>query len=110
VRRDIARYAAPAAFLVAATVAIVLIRAGLNAEDGNAEPPAPPPVTTAATEPRVTTASTPPVRPARYTTVESGETLGTIADEFDTTVESIVELNPGVDPSALQVGQRIRVR
>jgi LysM repeat protein len=42
--------------------------------------------------------------------VESGETLGTIADEFDTTVESLVELNPGVDPTALTVGQRIRVR
>jgi LysM repeat protein len=109
VGRDIARYAAPAAFLVAATVAILLIRAGLNAESAT-EPPSPPTVPTLATETQTTTAATPPVQPARYTTVESGETLGTIAEEFDTSVDSLVELNPGVDPTALRVGQRIRVR
>lgn len=109
-RADLARYVAPAAFLVAATVAILLIRAGLNAEDQIDVPP--PPVVTTTTETRATTtvATTPPARAAEYTAVESGETLGTIAAEFDTTVESLVELNPGVDPTALTVGQRIRVR
>jgi len=39
-----------------------------------------------------------------------GDTLGTVADRYDTTVEALVELNPGVDPTGLQVGQRLRVK
>jgi LysM repeat protein len=109
VRSDIARYVAPAAFLVAATVAILLIRAGLNAESEVAVPPVPA-TTTSGTGATTTVETVTSARPARYTTVDSGETLGTIAEEFDTTVESLVELNPGVDPTALTVGQRIRVR
>ena len=106
-RSDIARYVAPAAFLVAATIAILLIRAGLSAESEVT----PPPPTATTTQTGTTTVETATrARPRRYTTVESGETLGTIAEEFDTTVESLVELNPGVDPTALTVGQRIRVR
>jgi LysM repeat protein len=33
-----------------------------------------------------------------------------IADEHDTTVEQLLALNPDVDPVALTVGQRIRVK
>ena len=106
-RNDIARYVAPAAILAAATVAILLIRAGLDAADEVV----PPPTTVATTETgATTTVETAARRPARFTNVESGETLGTIAEEFDTTVESLIELNPGIDPTALRVGQRVRVR
>jgi LysM repeat protein len=35
--------------------------------------------------------------------------LGTIASRHNTTVDQLLTLNPGVDPSALQPGQRIRV-
>ena len=42
-------------------------------------------------------------------TIESGDTLQTIADQYGTTVEELLVLNPGVDPTALQVGQAIRV-
>jgi LysM repeat protein len=107
-RNDIARYVAPAAILAAATVAILLIRAGLNVADEVVPLPSP---TVSTTDTRATTTvETAAPRPARFTNVESGETLGTIADEFDTTVESLVELNPGIDPTALRVGQRVRVR
>jgi LysM repeat protein len=44
-----------------------------------------------------------------YYVIESGDTLGGIADKYDTTVEELVRLNPDVDPTALRVGQRIRV-
>jgi LysM repeat protein len=44
-----------------------------------------------------------------YYVVQSGDTLGSIASKYDTTVEELVRLNPDVDPTALQVGQRIRV-
>ena len=41
--------------------------------------------------------------------IQSGDTLGSIAVKYDTTVEELVRLNPDVDPTALRVGQRIRV-
>jgi LysM repeat protein len=46
---------------------------------------------------------------ARYYTIESGDTLGSVAIKEHTTVEDLLRLNPGIDPQALHVGQRIRV-
>ena len=45
----------------------------------------------------------------QYYTVASGDTLGGIAGKYGTTVDELVRLNPGVDPTALHVGQKIRV-
>ena len=104
------RLAAPAAFLLGITVAILLVRAGL---DGGA------PTTTAAQTPAPTTMQTTtagsPTRTATqpepvFVEVEAGDTLDQIALEQDTTVEALLTLNPGLDPNALQVGQRVRVR
>ena len=44
-----------------------------------------------------------------YYTVASGDTLGGIADKYGTTVDELLRLNPGVDPTGLRVGQKIRV-
>jgi hypothetical protein len=33
-----------------------------------------------------------------------------IADQYDTSVEQLLVLNPDIDPVALTVGQRIRVK
>jgi LysM repeat protein len=41
--------------------------------------------------------------------VRSGDTLGTIAGRFGTTVDELLALNPGIDPRALHVGQSLRV-
>jgi LysM repeat protein len=41
--------------------------------------------------------------------VRSGDTLASIAERFGTTVDRLMELNPGIDPQALRVGQQIRV-
>lgn len=110
----IARWGAPAAFLVAATVAVLLVRAGLD--NGAASPASP---TTAAT---TTQAEQPPATtepPAGTTTatagaefyeIQSGDTLALVAERFDTTVEQLLVLNPEVDPVALTIGQRIRVK
>ncbi len=46
----------------------------------------------------------------KFHTVKSGETLGKIASNHGTTVAAIQKLNPGVNPSKLQVGQKIRVK
>ena len=103
------RLAAPAAFLAGITVAVVLVRAGLN--EGETTTAAQTSVATAtatATTTAVTTTATEP-EPA-FVEVESGGTLDQIALDNDTTVEQLLQLNPGLDPTALQVGQRIRVR
>ncbi len=41
--------------------------------------------------------------------VRSGDTLGTIAERFGTTVDGLLALNPGIDPRALRVGETLRV-
>lgn len=117
-RLSAARLAAPAAFLVAATIAVLLIRSAI---DAGAE--APVTATTAAratTTATTTTAETTPAGPttpatttessADFYTIESGDTLESVADQYGTTVEALFELNPEIDPRALTVGQRIRVQ
>jgi LysM repeat protein len=42
--------------------------------------------------------------------VESGDTLESIATKTKTTVADLERLNPGIDPTALRVGQKIRVQ
>ena len=108
----LARFAAPVAFLAAATVAILLVRSGL--ENGESTVPG---VTAAATTTSGGTTSTGPAGTtttssagAQFYTIQAGDTLAVIADEHDTTVEQLLVLNPDVDPVALTVGQRIRVK
>ena len=106
----LARWGAPAAFLVAATVAVLLVRAGLsNGEEGT-----PPPATTAATttveSPVTTGGTTTAPSGAEFYEIQAGDTLAVIADRYDTTVEELLVLNPDVDPVALTVGDRIRVK
>ena len=105
-----ARLLAPAAFLAAATVAVLLIRAGL---DSNGEPASTlPAVTTrpADTGTRPTTTRARPPAPVRSTyVIQEGDTFGTVAEEHGTTVDRLRALNPDVDENSLQVGQRIVV-
>jgi LysM repeat protein len=41
--------------------------------------------------------------------VQSGDTLGSIAAKTGTSVAQLERLNPGINPTALRVGERIRV-
>ena len=43
-------------------------------------------------------------------TVKTGDTLSSIATQFQTSVKELERLNPNVDPAALQVGQQLFVR
>jgi LysM repeat protein len=115
--RELKRYGAPAAFLAAATIAVLLIKAGLS-DGSNTETATSAATTTRATTtaPKVTTqvvitGTTPTTTDAggQYYVIQSGDTLGSIAVRYDTTVEELIRLNPDVDPTALRVGQRIRV-
>ena len=101
------RLAAPAAFLAGITIAVLLVRAGLS--DGGTTTAA---QTSVATATAATTAATQTATEPKpvFVEVESGGTLDQIALDNGTTVEQLLQLNPGLDPTALQVGQRIRVR
>ena len=111
--RSAARVAASAAFLAAAVVAVLLVRSGLS--DGAPSQTTGPGTTqtqaaTTTTGAEVTLPqSTTAVEPEFYV-IESGDTLETVAEEHGTTVERLLILNPDVDPVALTIGQRIRVK
>lgn len=118
-RRELTRYGAPAAFLAAVTIAVLLIKAGLN-DSSESQPTTvgalptaaatttPPPTTTKLVLTGTPTTTTAPAG-ARYYVIQSGDTLGSIALEYKTTVEELVRLNPDVDPTALHPGDRIRI-
>ena len=79
-----------------------------------------PPTRAPATPPKVPATNTPTRAPATPTpvstplgtvsyTIRAGDTLAAIAQRFDTTVASLLALNPGLNPSRLRVGQVILV-
>ena len=107
-RRRLVRLAAPAAFLLAATIAVLVVRQGLRADDDGGTAPPVSRTRTSTTQPRTTT-SRPPLRRQRTYTVQPGDTLDQIALEFDTTLERLLEANPDVEPTELRPGQRLRV-
>jgi hypothetical protein len=98
------RYALPAGFLLVATVAILLVRPVLHGDHESPSVRQPAPAPRAEREP-------PRLRSTRASaySVRSGDTLGTIAERFGTTVDDLLVLNPGIDPHALRVGQQLRV-
>lgn len=112
-RRRLARFAAPIAFLAVITAAALLIHAGL--ERGNTQHRTPPAGTTTTTTTRTATTATTPTTGStqagtRTYTIQSGDTLESIARRMGTTVARLEQLNPGINPTALQVGQKIRVK
>jgi hypothetical protein len=98
------RYGLPTGFLMLATMAILVVRPALH------DPPALPVVEKPAPTPRVATsrAQTRGARASAYS-VRSGDTLGSIAERLEMTVDELLVLNPGIDPRALRVGQTLRV-
>jgi LysM repeat protein len=108
-RQAIARVAAPLAFLLLATLGVVAVRAALDSS-----PTTPPAATVATTTSETASTEAPATQTsatsrARYYRVQSGDTLESIATQIGTTVDELKALNPGIDPVALRIGQRIRV-
>jgi LysM repeat protein len=117
-RRELMRYGAPALFLLGVTIAVLLVKSGLDSASSDTTVAAPTTTahtTTAATttitltDEATTSTATTTAANAQYYVIESGDTLGTIAAKYNTSVDELMTLNPGIDPSALQPGQRIRV-
>lgn len=103
-------YAAPIAFLVAATVAVLLVRSALRHDSSQPVVTTRPPVTTTATaSPPTATTKRKPGAKGRYYVVQAGDTFGTIAAKSGVSVAQIEQLNPNVASTSLHIGQKIRV-
>lgn len=107
-RGEAKRYGAPAAFLAAVTIAVLLVRSGLQTKDS----PGTTSVATTQSTPTAagTTAGTTAAKPRQFYRLRTGETLSDVAIRFGTRVEDLLALNPGIEPTNLNVGQRIRVK
>jgi LysM domain len=109
-----ARYAAPALFLLAVTIAVLLIRSGLGGGSSSTTTTRTGAVThasTAATPPPGTTrqgATT--TTSGRFYTVAAGDTFGSISAKTGVSIAQIQQLNPGVSSNSLQVGQKLHVK
>ena len=113
---QLSRFGAPVAFLLAVTVAILLVRTALNGAAAGIDTSTLGPVTHASRPATQRHAAAHAGAGAgaraavgRHYTVQKGDTFGSIAARFGTSVAALERLNPGVPSTALQVGQRIRV-
>ncbi|HEY6963439.1 MAG TPA: LysM domain-containing protein [Gaiellaceae bacterium] len=117
-REDWRRYVAPAAFLLAVTVAVVLIRSGLESGGANvaATLTSVPTttrkhvVTTTPTTTAPSAATTTPSAHKAYWTVQAGDTFGVISSKTGVPVATIEQLNPNTSSTSLFIGQKIRYR
>ena len=97
------RYAAPAASLLAVTAAVLGIHYGLQ---HRRHASAPPTVLTVTLHKRV-------ARTAAFTrvyVVQRGDSFSTIAAKTHTSIARLERLNPNLSPTALRVGEKIRVK
>jgi LysM repeat protein len=105
-RSRLTRWAAPIAFLAVITIGALVVRAGLR-QGGHHHAKT---TTTTVTSKTKKHGHHTKRQVARTYTVVSGDTLASIAAKTGTTVDTLKKLNPGIDPTALQVGQKIRVQ
>jgi membrane-bound lytic murein transglycosylase D len=106
------RYAAPTAFLLAVTIALLLVRSALHQGDPTVVPVRPasrPAATTTAPATTGSTGSTTASAGRRTYTVVAGDTFGVIAEKTGTSVADLERLNPGTSSTSLHIGQKLRV-
>jgi LysM repeat protein len=107
-RSRVARWAAPVAFLVAVTILALVLRAGF--EHGKQHATRPTTSVISKHKKKKTHSHAHPKQHVQTYTVESGDTFESIATKTGTTVARLKQLNPSVDPNALQVGETIKVQ
>jgi LysM domain len=106
--RKAARYLAPAAFLLAVTAGVLVLRSSLRSD-----PPAAVTTPHRATRPGVVGTVAHRAAPSaqkQYYVIRSGDTLGGIASRLSTSVEALLRLNPGIEPTAMHPGEHLRIK
>jgi LysM repeat protein len=106
-RSRLTRWAAPVAFLAAITIGALVVRAGFE-HGGHHHANAT--TTTVTSKAKKKHRHGHEHHRVQTYTVRSGDTLAGIAAKTGTTVTRLEQLNPGIDPAALRVGQTIRVQ
>jgi LysM repeat protein len=111
-REDVARYAAPAAFLLAMTIAIWAVHSGLSGGTPSSSPTVPVSTAAATTSSSTTTPAVivPTTPKKQFYVIQTGDTFGVVASKFNTTVEALQALNPDASSNSLTIGQKIRVK
>jgi LysM repeat protein len=102
------------AFLLAATIAILLVRAGLEAGGDAVQttvsvPTVPRKHIAVSTTGRTTTARVKRTT-QRFWTVQAGDTFGVISSKTGVPVATIEQLNPTVKSTTLFIGEKLRLR
>ena len=103
-QQDWRRYAAPAAFLLAVTIAVVLVRSGLEHSPSTSSTSS----TTRAIPPSPQVSTTANKR--EYWTVRAGDTFGVISSKTGVSVARIQRLNPKVTSTSLFIGEKVRIK
>jgi LysM repeat protein len=111
-RSDWQRYAAPAAFLLAVTVAVFFVRAALRPDRAQQPGGSSASTTQAPHTVSTTTVGTTAAKAAarRFWTVRAGDTFSVIAARTGVSVAVLESLNPNVSPTTLFIGEKIRIR
>jgi LysM repeat protein len=102
----VARWLAPLA--IAAVIAAIYLLAHRTLDKSHA--PAHRATSTATHRITVPRTSSTARQPPRYYVVKSGDNLSSIALKTHVSLSTIENLNPNVNPAALQTGQRLRLR
>lgn len=109
------RWLAPLALVIVAIAVYAIVQSGSSngGSDGSGSGPGPGTTSTTSTSGRRKGTTPPkqakPAAPATYT-VQQGDTLVGIAAKTGVPLDRLEALNPGLDASAMHIGQRIRLR
>jgi len=106
-RRSAARYLVPIALAATIASTFLIVANGLHSNAAPARVASHP---GRHRQPRQHLHSAPSHGVTTSYVVRSGDTLGSIATRFRVSVAQIEQLNPTLNPNALQVGQRVRVK
>jgi LysM repeat protein len=104
--RQLAHFGAPAVFLLAVTIFVLILRGGFGGGGSGSKLAH---TDTGATVSSTATSTSTRTVTTRLYTIRSGDTLGAVAVHYGVTVDDIIALNPGIQPTALRVGQKIKV-
>ena len=103
--RKSARFLAPIALAAAITATYLVVHKGLSHKTKTTTTHVP-----SANHPAVKHRGRRGGRPPRVYVVRPGDSLSTIAAKTGVPLATLEALNPNVNPSALQTGQRLRLR
>ena len=105
--RNPARYVAPLALAAAITATYLVVHNALGNNQSSTTTPA---VLTTGTGARHQGTSGSRTSKAKFYVVKPGDSLGAIADRTGIPLNTILLLNPHLNPNALQPAQRLRLR